>query len=154
MVTDISKSVVEAIRKLYRSNAAAQSLFDWTASRERDATATSIDRISNRLGVSRGEAVALARSLEQAGCGQFIVGRRGQPSRFEWEYSCISLGQAAAGEDVKLEAAEDPLPESEEEKLEAFEAATVQSLTLTEAKAALSRSLGVPVENIEISIKA
>jgi hypothetical protein len=154
MAGDISKGVIEAIRKLYRVNVAAQTLFDWTASRERDATATSLDRLSNKLDISRGEAVALARALEQAGCGQFVVGRRGQPSRFEWEYSCISLGQAAAGEDVKLEAAEDPLPESEEEQLEAAAAASDQPLTLTQAKIALSKSLGVPVENIEITIRA
>jgi hypothetical protein len=154
MAGDISKGVIEAIRKLYRVNVAAQALFDWTASRERDATATSLDRLSNKLDISRGEAVALARALEQAGCGQFVVGRRGQPSRFEWEYSCISLGQAAAGEDVKLEAAEDPLPESEEEQLEAAAAASDQPLTLTQAKIALSKSLGVPVENIEITIRA
>ena len=154
MTSDISKNVIEAIRKLYRSEAAARALFDWTAQRERDATATSIDRLSNRLGISRGEAVALARALEQAGCGQFVVGRRGQPSRFEWAFSCISLGQAAAGEDVKLEAAEDPLPEIEEEQLEAAVAASSQPLTLTQAKSALSKSLGVPVENIEITIKA
>lgn len=154
MTSDISKSVIDAIRKLYRTNASAQALFDWTAQRERDATATSIDRISNKLGISRGEAVALARALEQAGCGQFVVGRRGQPSRFEWAFSCISLGQSAAGEDVKIEAAEDPLPESEEEQLEAVNAAANQPLTLTQAKIALSKSLGVPVENIEITIKA
>jgi hypothetical protein len=154
MTSDISKSVIDAIRKLYRSNSAAQALFDWTAQRERDATATSIVNFSNRLGISRGEAVGLARALEQAGCGQFVVGRRGQPSRFEWRFSCISLGQAAAGEDVKLEAAEDPLPESEEEKLEADDAAAEHPLTLSQAKLALSRSLGVPIENIEITIKA
>ena len=154
MTSDISKTVIEAIRKLYRTEAAARALFDWTAQRERDATTTSIDRLSNRLGISRGEAVALARALEQAGCGQFVVGRRGQPSRFEWAFSCISLGQAAAGEDVKLEAAEDPLPEIEEEQLEAAVAASSQPLTLTQAKSALSKSLGVPIENIEITIKA
>ena len=154
MTSDISKTVIEAIRKLYRTEAAARALFDWTAQRERDATTTSIDRLSNRLGISRGEAVALARALEQAGCGQFVVGRRGQPSRFEWAFSCISLGQAAAGEDVKLEAAEDPLPEIEEEQLEAAVAASSQPHTLTQAKSALSKSLGVPIENIEITIKA
>lgn len=154
MPSDISVNVIEAIRKLYRTSASAQAIFDWTASRERDATATSIDRISNRLGISRGEAVALARALEQAGCGEFVVGRRGQPSRFQWGFSCISLGQAAAGEDVKLEAAEDPLPESEEEQLEAAGAEPSQPLTLAQAKAALSKSFGVPVENIEITIKA
>lgn len=154
MPADISKSVIDAIRKLYRNNKLAQALFDWTAQRERDATSTSIDRISNRLSIARGDAVALARALEQAGCGQFVVGRRGQPSRFEWSYSCISLGQSAAGEDVKIEAAEDPLPESEEEQLEAVSLQADQPITLAQAKFAISKSLGVPVENIEIIVKA
>ena len=158
MASDISKSVIDSIRRLYKSNPAAQALFDRLAARERDATSTSIDRLSKVIGISRGEAVALARALEQAGCGEFVVGRRGQKSRFRWAFSCISLGQVASGEDVNLEAAEDPLPESEEDALEASEVlgdgGPTAPLTLADAKAALSKSLGIPVANIEIIVKA
>ncbi|HVY35059.1 MAG TPA: hypothetical protein VG960_11640 [Caulobacteraceae bacterium] len=159
MTSDISKNIADAIRRLYKSNAAVQALFDWTAQRERDATSTTLDRISSQLGISRGEAVALARLLDQTGCGEFIVGRHGQKSRFRWAYSCVALGQIAAGEDVDLEPAQNPLPESEDDDLTDASAPVEQpkphqGLTLAEAKSALAIALGVPVTNIEIIVKA
>jgi hypothetical protein len=159
MTNDFTQDVIDAIRNLYRTNASAQALFDWTAQRERDATSTSIDRISSQLEISRGEAVALARLLEEAKCGEFIVGRRGQKSRFRWAYSCISLGQAASGEASDLEEAEDPIPESEDDLLDTPSVELAQpnaplKLTIAEAKAALANSLGVSVTSIEIIVKA
>lgn len=158
MVNGFNEDVVKQIRQLYNSNTAAQALFDWTAQRERDATSTSIDRISSQINISRGEAVALARRLEDAKCGEFIVGRHGQKSRFRWAYSCISLGQAAAGESSVIEKPENPLAENEEDAPETSvaEVPPIQSplkLTIAEAKAALANSLGVPLANIEITVK-
>jgi hypothetical protein len=140
--------VIIAVRHLYKANPLAQQLFDLNAERERDANKTSLDVISRKLDINRGEAVALARSLEEAGCGSFKVGRRGSPSRFEWDYSCIALGKVAAGEMLQLEKAENP-QEEEEEPEEA-----VAGLTISEAKAALAKHLGIPIENIEIHIRA
>lgn len=158
MTNDFNQDVIDAVRSLYNTDTSAQALFDWTAQRERDATSTSIDRIASQLGVSRGEAVALARLLEEAKCGEFIVGRRGQKSRFRWDYSCISLGQAASGESSSLEKAEDPIPENDEDLLAVPSVAPAQpsalKLTIAEAKAALASSLGVSVTNIEIIVKA
>jgi hypothetical protein len=158
MTNDFNQDVIDAVRSLYNTNASAQALFDWTAQRERDAASTSIDRIASQLGVSRGEAVALARLLAEAKCGEFIVGRRGQKSRFRWDYSCISLGQAASGESSRLEEADDPIPESEEDLHAGQSVEPAQpgalKLTIAEAKAALANSLGVSVTNIEIIVKA
>ncbi|SDR39001.1 hypothetical protein SAMN05519103_02585 [Rhizobiales bacterium GAS113] len=157
MTTDFAQEVIDAIRQLYETNEAARALFDWTAQRERDATSTSIDRISNQLRISRGEAVALSRLLEEANCGEFIVGRRGQKSRFRWNYSCVSLGQAASGESSNLEKADNPIPESEEDSFDEpsdkFDL-THLKLTIAEAKSVLANSLGVSVSNIEIIVKA
>jgi hypothetical protein len=155
MISHFNRDVIDKIRALYKVDANAQALFDWTAQRERDATSTNIDRIRSQLGISRGEAVALARRLEEAGCGQFIVGRRGQKSRFLWSYSCISLGRAAAGEAAELEEAENPVPESEEDLVDIRATEVPQvPLTIAAAKAALASSLGVPITSIEIIVKA
>jgi hypothetical protein len=159
MPKDGYTEVIEQIRELYRTDKLAQRVFDWTAARSRDATSTSVDRICSLLGISRGEAVALARRLADAGCGQFLIGRRGQPSRLRWEYSCISLGQAAAGESEDLEAADHPVPDEDEEKSVVPEGTSMSSvegiskLTINQAKEALAASLGVPITSIEILIR-
>ena len=153
MTKDLAQQIISAIRTLYRTDASARALFDWTASRTRDATATSIDRIAYQLGLSRGDAVALARKLEAAGCGEFVVGRRGQKSRFVWAYSCISLGQAASGEASEIEEVENPLPEDEGSPEQSGLGEELK-LTIAEAKAALANSLGVPASSIEIIVKA
>jgi hypothetical protein len=141
--------VIKAVRALYKQNPIAERLFDLNAKRERDATSSSLDVISRKLDISRGDAVALARELEAAGCGTFKVGRRGAPSRFEWDYSCIGLGKAAAGEPIPLEQAENPQDEEEDDLVVASSV-----LTIAQAKAALARSLGVSVDQIEIRINA
>jgi biotin operon repressor len=150
MTNDFSQRVIEAARLLYNTNSNAQRLFDLNAQRERDASTTSLDVISRKLDVSRGDAVALARMLEEAGCGNFIVGRRGSKSRFEWGYSCIGLGKVAAGEPITLEKAEDPQEEEEEYEEEYAK----KGMTIMEAKTALAERLGISVSQIEIHIKA
>ena len=158
MTEDFTAETIKAIRNLYKTDTSAQSLFDWTASRERDASSTSIDRICHILQLSRGDAVALARHLEEAGCGEFVVGRRGQKSRFRWRYSCISLGHAASGETSELEEAENPVPDNEEDVIDAgpgnaTETSPLAGITISEAKAALAKSLGVSPSDIEIVVR-
>ena len=160
MANEVTVEVVNGIRTLYKTDPIARKLFDWTADRERDATSTSLDLISRKLGISRGEAVSLARKLEETKCGTFIVGRRGQKSRFEWGYNCISLGQAAAGELSELENVENPIAEGEDNDVERSSgnpASTTEEgarrLTIADAKAGLALSLGVPVSAIEIIVR-
>lgn len=154
MTDNMDQKVIKAVRELYKQDDTARRLFDRWAERERDASATSIDRLHHLLGISREEAVGLAQRLEQAGCGQFIVGRRGHKSRFAWAYSCISLGQVAAGETSELEEPDDPLPEAEEEAGAIESASAPIRINVAEAKRALSQSLGVPESAIEILIRA
>ncbi len=154
MTNDLDKDVIKAIRALYKSNPQAQALFDALAIRKKDASETSVDNISNTLNITRGDAVDLARALGETGCGRFLVGRKGWKSRFEWEYSVISLGQAAAGESADLEKAVDPVPEVDDDEKPAIQPAlTSRSITISEAKQMLAASLGVSVENIEITVK-
>ncbi len=154
MTTNMDQKVITAVRALYKKDDAARRLFDQCAERERDASATSIDRLTYLLGISRAEALALAQRLGEAGCGEFVMGRRGHKSRFVWGYSCISLGQVAAGETAELEKAEDPLPESEEDRVPVEAPVGASRLSIQDAKRALSQSLGVPESAIEILIRA
>jgi len=148
-----AEDVIRAVRRLYKTDESAQRLFDLNALRQRDAGSTSLDVISRKLDVSRGDAVALARALEEAGCGEFKVGRRGSRSRFEWAYSCIGLGKVAAGESSQLEKAENP-EEEEEDEVQQEGVGQSGGITIATAKAELAKHLGVAVTQIEILIRA
>jgi len=152
----LDKAVMVAIRGLYADDENARKLFDWLASRERDVEQSTVDRVSAKLRISRGEAVALLKQLTEARCGEFVIGRRGHPSRIIWWYSCISLGRAASGEQQSLEVKEDPVLEDDEEPsafVKELAMTDLKGLTIVEAKQLLSASLGVPVSSIEITIR-
>lgn len=153
MPEDIDNAVQDKIRALYRKNEAARRFLDQCAQRERDASETSIDRIAYKLDVSREAAIGLAQAFQEAGIGTFVVGRRGHKSRFVWDYSCISVGHVAAGESSSLEEPDDAVEDVESDAVD-VSASAGGSLTIAEAKKALSRSLGVPVEAIQITIQA
>lgn len=152
MTEDIDNDAKDAIKRLYRSNELARRFFDHCAQRERDASETSIDRIAFRLDVSREAAIGLAQEFEEAGIGTFVVGRRGYKSRFVWDFSCISVGQVAAGESTSLEEPDDAVDDTEGvETISPLPSGA--PITITQAKNLLSESLGVPVEAIQITIQ-
>jgi len=103
MVTSIGKDVVDRIRELYKEDETSRSFFDWAASRVNDSAETSLDRMTQKLGLGRADVVSLAKQLEDAQCGRFIVGRKGAKSRVKWFYSLRSLGHAAKGDINDLE---------------------------------------------------
>jgi len=99
---------LEGIKDLYKRNATARDFLDHAAQRERDRTDTTVDRTITILAdagrkISRGDAIELFRRLEELGCGQFVIGRRGAPSRFVWAVGIVSVGKAAAGESQVVE---------------------------------------------------
>lgn len=94
---------IEALRQLYHQNLVAKTFFDHAARRERDQSETNVDRILVRLGregheFQRREIIDLFRKLEEQGCGQFVEGRRGWPSRFVWSAEMTSVARAASGQ--------------------------------------------------------
>lgn len=142
MNTRIEPEVKNRIRKLYSDSPLAKDFLDWCAKHQRDVRETKIDRIMHVMEVSRSDAVALAKALDEAGCGEFVVGRRGASSRFVWHHSRINLGQIASGEVDELEEWVEPASEDEE------------PLTIPKAKTLLAASLGLDPSQIEISIRA
>jgi hypothetical protein len=102
MVRDIDSDVVKQIRKLYEKSEAAKAFFEWAADRQKDAAETRIERLEYMADLGHREAIELARTLSEIGCGEFVVGRRGAKSRVKWNYSLRSMGEAAKGEIAEL----------------------------------------------------
>jgi hypothetical protein len=94
---------IDLLRAFYQQNPVAHAFFDHAARRERDQSETKVDRIVVLLRADghtflRRDIIALFRKLQELGCGQFVEGRRGWPSRFVWSAGLTSVGRAAAGE--------------------------------------------------------
>jgi len=107
--------MLQRLRKLYRDNAAAKRLLDWAAGRTNDAAQTTIERLAWKADLDRKDAVKLARELEDIGCGEFIVGRRGGKTRIAWSFSLKSIGEAAANRSERLEPLDQDLKEETSE---------------------------------------
>ena len=91
------------LRQLYMESKVAKAFFDHAARRERDQSETKVDRILVLLRAEghefrRREIIELFRKLQDQGCGQFVEGRRGWPSRFVWSTGITSVGKAASGD--------------------------------------------------------
>ncbi len=153
------------------------------AKRLRDAAITNLDVIARKLEISRPEVVQFAKDLMSTGACDYIIGRRGLKSRLVWNYSCVALGRVALGETVKLEPpAPGPAPTREDLQtaIDEFETGPIASTASPQekpaldppkangprfpsreevaenflaTKEALSRVLGVPVNQIEVSIR-
>lgn len=98
-----------SLRKLYAASRSAKAAFDHFAQRQNNSAQTTIDRLQAALrgsgqDVSRRDIVDLFKALDEAGCGDFKIGRRGKPSRFEWSVGLTDVGRSAAGEQIKVEA--------------------------------------------------
>lgn len=100
---------VAGLRKLYNSSRSAKAALDYLAARQKNSAHTTVDSLKAALradgqDVARSELIDLFKELAAAGCGKFVVGRKGHPSRFEWTVSLADVGRSAAGETVKVEA--------------------------------------------------
>ncbi len=100
---------VEQLQNLYSENPAAKVLFDHMAGRDRNQSETKVHRILLLLrnegqNISRGQIVQVLKRLEELGCGQFLVGRHGWPSRFVWSVGSLGASRAALGEGTQIQA--------------------------------------------------
>ena len=103
-LTATTSADVNGLRRLYRDDALAQRFFDYLAARSKNAQETTVDRLLEVLardgqGVSRRDLIGLLQALQQHEAGEFIVGRRGQPSRFRWKVGMVGLARAVRGEE-------------------------------------------------------
>ncbi|MCB1379812.1 MAG: hypothetical protein KDK89_15815 [Alphaproteobacteria bacterium] len=157
MNKDIDKKIEINIRELYGDDEGAKAFFDWAAARRNDAAETSIDRVSQVANINRQEANRLLRSLSDAGCGEYIIGRKGWKTRIRWAYSLLSLGRAASGENVELQEVDPELEADVTDQVASSpsgDSTAPQRLTIAEAKRGLAEAFGITADKIEIVIRA
>ncbi len=147
MMSNFSDKIVRPLREMYKEPG-AKAFFDWAAGRERDAAQTRIAVIADRTGMAEHEARDLVYRLEELKCCEFIVGRKGHPSRVRWDYSLIGMGQAARGDSNQVEEIDPEVEGADADLL------TEMPLTIPEAKRRLAETFGVDPSAIEISVKA
>lgn len=99
----------EALRDAYSKSANFKAIFDFLGERKKDSSITKTDRLMSVLAqkgtaLDRKDAIDFFRTIENAGCGEYIEGRRGHPSRFSWEVSLRSVAQVARGTTEAVEA--------------------------------------------------
>lgn len=156
MNTPIDNNITKVIRDLYQKDSGARALFDWAANRKNDAAETNVERIIQVASISHQEANELAKNLRDAGCGEYIIGRKGWKTRVRWLFGLRSLGQAARGQG-KLEEVDPELVEDVSDKpgnLVSSEKFTQPQLSISEAKERLAQTFGVSPDAIEITIRA
>jgi len=103
-----TKVDISHLRKVYGNNNCAKAILDVAASRKNNSYSTNVDRLmwvisQGGTSFSRRDVITALRELEKANCGEFIIGRRGQPSRFRWSVEMIAAGRAARGDQKDVE---------------------------------------------------
>ena len=101
---------IDDLRALYRNNPTAKALLDLFANRQNNSATTKTDRMhaavkSSGHDCSQNEVVKVLKALGRLGAGRYVVGRKGHPSRMNWQVGLVSLGQAAAGNRADVEPA-------------------------------------------------
>ena len=109
----------QRLQRLFSSDACARAFLTHSAQRGRNQTTTSVDRALTNLQnagheYNRSQLLDVFRELESCGCGDFVVGRRGWRSRFDWSSSVIDVGRAAGGATIEIQ----PLDSSNTETTE------------------------------------
>ena len=89
--------LVTTLRGLYQSDQNARHLFDHFSRRQNKATQTSAENVETATGAFRGDAVDLLKRLADMGLGTYYIGRRGSPTRIEWDYDIREIAKAAQG---------------------------------------------------------
>lgn len=107
----------KALTLLYSSDPTFKIILDEFGSRQRNQQVTKLDQLLLRLSnagkdVARPDAINVLRKLEEAGCGKFLTGRKGHPTRFEWQYDLVSVAKVATGEVQVVEEIQ-PAPQRE-----------------------------------------
>lgn len=94
----------EKLKSAYGASKAVKAICDEMASRGKNQNETKLQRILQLLWAKNGEdlkkseVISGFRSLEEAGCGKYVEGRHGWPSRFVWEVKSLDVAGAAKGQ--------------------------------------------------------
>jgi hypothetical protein len=91
------------LKTIANESPTSQAVFDHLASRQRFRVRTNLvklkyDLIHNGKKVVDNEYLGTFKKLHELGVGNLIVGRRGKPNRFIWNFNLKDIGQAAFNE--------------------------------------------------------
>lgn len=92
------------LKSLYKNDDMVRPFLDHMAKRQRNQSESKVHRVVENLReenheYSRGDIVSVFKKLESCGCGQFVNGRRGWPSRFVWSVPSKDASLLASGEE-------------------------------------------------------
>jgi hypothetical protein len=93
---------LETLFAMYRTTPAAKKLFDSLARVGAEDNRTTVDELIEDGDISRSDAITVLREIEEAGYGEFKLGRKGHPSRLEWSEDPRSLAERLAGESSEV----------------------------------------------------
>lgn len=94
---------IEKLKRAHRDNEAVKAICGHMAAREKNQTETKTSRLlqlleNDHANIGRSALIAGFRLLEEVGCGKYVEGRRGWPSRFVWSVKSRLVQLAAQGE--------------------------------------------------------
>jgi hypothetical protein len=100
---EIAAPNISKLRDFYESSIVAKAFLNHAATRERDQSETKVDLAlrllrSDGFNFRRRDVIDLFRKLEELGCGRFVEGRHGRPSRFVWSVGLRNVAKAATGD--------------------------------------------------------
>ncbi len=99
MADHLSRATIAAIRRIAGSHKKFVPFFSWLAEQPEGIRETELATIESAVGLSRLQAVALCKQLQEANVGQFVAGRRGRASRIEWSADPCIVGAVLAQAD-------------------------------------------------------
>ena len=99
MADHLSRATTAAVRRIAGSHRRFAPFFPWLAEQPEGTRKTELDTIKSAVGLSRLQAVALRKQLQEANVGRFVAGRRGRASRIEWSADPRAIGAVLAQAD-------------------------------------------------------
>src|SRR5688572_3070763 len=96
---------LDTLRGLAEDNDLARAAFEMSRDSSQDLRVSKLLSLESRLRATgtdftRSDLRAFLRALEGAGCGTYVIGRRGNPSRFKWSVPMTLVGRYALGDDA------------------------------------------------------
>src|ERR1035441_6542730 len=94
---------IPGLRAAYGEDTAVRIIIDHFASRQYNQNTTELDTLRNKLEhsgtpVEKPALIHALRRLDALGVGRFLLGRRGQPTRFEWHEKSLTVRSLATDE--------------------------------------------------------
>jgi hypothetical protein len=96
----LSGTDVAGLRAAYAEDLAVRAIVDHFASRQYNQNVTELDALRSKLErngtpIEKSDLIRALRRMDALGVGRFLVGRRGQPTRFEWHEKSLTMHKLA-----------------------------------------------------------